>query len=137
MSLFLRDFKMIKDLKKLQDIDVIEGSEGTKIRQIFHPHNTLSGIRYSISHSIVAPGKKSKFHKMKTSEVYYILEGKGILQIDGKTIIVSKDHAIYIPPHSKQRIENTGKNELKFLCIVDPAWTQEDEEILEESTSND
>lgn len=32
---------MMKDLKKLQDIDVIEGSEGTKIRQIFHPHNTL------------------------------------------------------------------------------------------------
>jgi hypothetical protein len=41
----------MKDLKKLQDIDVIEGSEGTKIRQIFHPHNTFGGIRYSISHS--------------------------------------------------------------------------------------
>ena len=70
---------MMKDLKKLQDIDVIEGSEGTKIRQIFHPHNTFSGIRYSISHSVVAPGKKSKLHKMKTSEVYYILEGERIL----------------------------------------------------------
>ena len=122
---------MIKDLKKLQDIDVIEGSEGTKIRQIFHPHNTFSGIRYSISHSIVAPGKKSKLHKMKTSEVYYILEGEGILQIDDEAFNVSKDQAIYIPPHSRQRIENTGKEELKFLCIVDPAWMHEDEEILE------
>ncbi len=36
---------MIKDLKKLQGIDVIEGSEGTKIRQIFHPHNTGRRIR--------------------------------------------------------------------------------------------
>ncbi len=121
----------MKDLKKLQDINAIEGNEGTKIRQIFHPHNTLSGIRYSISHSIVAPGKKSKIHKMKSSEVYYILEGYGILQIDDETYNVSKDQAIYIPPHSKQRIENTGKEELKFLCIVDPAWTNEDEEILE------
>ena len=50
---------MMKDLKKLQGIDVIEGSEGTKIHQIFHPHNTCSGIRYSISH-LVEPGKKSK-----------------------------------------------------------------------------
>ena len=79
----------------------------------------------------MAPGKKSKLHKMKTSEGYYILEGKGILQIDDETFNVSKDQAIYIPPHSRQRIENTGKDELKFLCIVDPACMHEDEEILE------
>ena len=122
---------MIKDFKKLQDVNVIEGSEGTTIRQIFHPHNTLSGIRFSIAHSTISPNKKSKLHKMKTSEVYYILEGEGILQIDDKSIQISKDNAIYIPPNSKQQIKNTGKNELKFLCIVDPAWTKEDEEILE------
>ena len=118
-------------VKKLQEIDVIEGSEGTKIRQIFHPHNTLNGIRYSISHSELKPGKKSKLHKMETSEVYYILQGEGILQIDDDAFKVSKDETIYIPPHSKQCIENTGKDELRFLCIVDPAWKQEDEIVLE------
>lgn len=68
---------------------------------------------------------------MKTSEVYYILEGEGNLQIDDAIFKVLKDHAIYIPPHSKQCIENTGKNELKFLCIVDPAWKLEDETVLD------
>ena len=118
-------------VRKLQDIDTIDGGEGTKIRQIFHPHNTLNGIRYSISHSELAPGKKSKLHKMKTSEVYYILQGEGTLQINGDSFKVSKDHSIYIPPHSQQCIENTGKDELKFLCIVDPAWKLEDETVLE------
>ncbi len=118
-------------IKKLQDIEVLDGEEGTKIRQIFHPHNTLNGIRYSISHSELKPGKKSKLHKLKTSEVYYILQGEGVLQIDDDTFKVSKDQAIYIPPHSKQCIENIGKDELQFLCIVDPAWKQEDEIVLE------
>jgi mannose-6-phosphate isomerase-like protein (cupin superfamily) len=118
-------------LKKLQDIDAIDGVEGTKIRQIFHPHNTLSGIRFSISHSLIEPGRKAVLHKMKTSEVYYILEGEGELHIDEEIHHVSKDQAIYIPPNSKQFIENTGKNDLGFLCIVDPAWKKEDEEILE------
>ena len=68
---------------------------------------------------------------MKTSEVYYILEGEGVLHIDDDKFNVSKDQAIYIPPNSKQYIENSGKNELKFLCIVDPAWKKDDEEILE------
>ena len=118
-------------IKKIPEIDFIEGEEGTKIRQIFYPHNTLNGIRYSISHSELKPGKKSKLHKMESSEVYYILQGEGILQIDDDIVKVSKDQSIYIPPHSKQRIENTGKDELKFLCIVDPAWKQEDETVLE------
>ena len=118
-------------LKKLQDIQVIDGGEGTKIRQIFHPHNTLSGIRFSISHSQIETGKKSILHKMKTSEVYYILEGEGVLHIDNDSLDVSKDQAIYIPPYSKQCFKNTGKDELKFLCIVDPAWKHEDETILE------
>ncbi len=118
-------------IKKLQDLDVIEGKEGTKIRQIFHPHNTLSGIRYSISHSSILPGKKSRPHKMKTSEVYYILDGEGILHIDNESHHVSKDQIIYIPPNSKQHIENSGTAELKFLCIVDPAWRQEDEVLLD------
>ena len=68
---------------------------------------------------------------MKTSEVYYILEGEGVLHIDDNSLNVSKDQAIYIPPNSKQYIENIGKNDLKFLCISDPAWKKEDEEILE------
>lgn len=118
-------------VKKIEEDNVIEGNEGTKIRQIFHPHNTLNGIRYSISHSTVSPGKKSLLHKMKTSEVYYILDGKGVLHIDDESHQVSKDQAIYIPPHSKQYIENTGKLELKFLCIVDPAWSKEDEILLD------
>ena len=118
-------------LKKLQDVEIVDGGEGTKIRQIFHPHNTLSGIRFSISHSLVEPGKKSILHKMKTSEVYYILEGEGILHIDDESMKVSRDQSIYIPPNSKQFIENSGKSDLKFLCMVDPAWRKEDEEILE------
>ncbi|MEK6964734.1 MAG: cupin domain-containing protein [Thermoproteota archaeon] len=118
-------------IKKLQSLDKIDGNEGTIISQIFHPHNTLSGIRYSVSHSTIKPGKRSKHHKMKTSEVYYILEGNGVIHIDKVSQIVSKDDAVYIPPLSIQFIENTGTSDLKFLCIVDPAWKKEDETMLE------
>lgn len=118
-------------VKKLVDLDKMEGGEGTAISQIFHPHNTLNGIRYSISHSTISPDKKSKQHKMKSSEIYYILQGKGIMHIDDETREVSENEAVYIPPFSKQYIENNGKEELKFLCIVDPAWRQQDEIVLE------
>ena len=63
-------------VRKLDEVEVLEGNEGTKIRQIFHPHNTLNGIRYSLSHSLVMPGKKSKIHKMIAKDGIFFLPGK-------------------------------------------------------------
>ena len=37
----------------------------------------------------------------------------------------------YVPPNSKQFIENIGSKKLRFLCIVEPAWKVDDDEILE------
>jgi len=57
-------------LKKLPEIPEVDGFEGTKIKQIFHPHNTLNGIQYSVAHFSLEKGKKSHLHKMKSSEIY-------------------------------------------------------------------
>lgn len=114
----------------LDSVKPIDGNEGTKIRQIFHPHNTMLGIRYSIIKCTLEPGKNSKQHILKSSEIYYVLSGSGILQIDGQGFQVKANQAIYVPPHSKQFIQNTGKTPLEFLCIVDPAWRIEDELVI-------
>ena len=116
--------------KKIQDTEPINADEGTEIRQIFHPHNTLDGIRYSLAQSTIQPGKKSKSHKMKTSEVYFVLEGKGVLHIDDVPIIIEEHQSVFVPPFSIQYLENTGNEELKVLCIVDPAWKKDDEVLL-------
>jgi len=51
--------------------------------------------------------------------------------IDGEQQPVGPGHTIYIAPHARQCIKNTGSDDLVFLCIVDPAWKIEDEEVLE------
>ena len=118
-------------LRKNSEIDSIQGNEGTKIKQYFHPHNTLNGINYSLAQFTLEAGKKSKLHQMRSSEIYYILEGSGNLTIDGQTHHLNKDDSVYVPPNSKQFIENSGSSNLRFLCIVEPAWKTEDETLLE------
>jgi mannose-6-phosphate isomerase-like protein (cupin superfamily) len=108
----------------------VDGNEGTKITQIFHPHNTMLGIRYSMVKCALEPGGSSAQHVLKSSEVYYILQGEGVLQVDGEDVKLSAGHAVYVPPHSKQHIRNSGAAPLEFLCIVDPAWRREDEMVL-------
>ena len=118
-------------LRKNSEIISIHGDEGTKIKQYFHPHNTLNGINYSIAQFTLESGKKSKLHKMSSSEIYYILEGSGKLKINEDTYHLEKDDSAYVPPNSKQFIENIGSINLRFLCIVEPAWKADDQILLE------
>lgn len=38
---------------------------------------------------------------------------------------------VYVPPSAEQWVENCGDGTMEFLCLVDPAWKPEDEEVLE------
>ncbi|OHB55170.1 MAG: mannose-6-phosphate isomerase [Planctomycetes bacterium RBG_13_44_8b] len=118
-------------IKRLKDCEKIIAGDSSTLREFLHPAKADLEIRYSLAHAKVLPGKTTKPHRLKSSEVYYILSGNGRMHIDEQSFDVSADCAIYIPPHSTQYIENTGNKDLKFLCIVDPAWRKEDEEVLE------
>ena len=115
------------NIKDVEKIEAFSGQEGTKIKQIFSPEDTSNVIRYSIAQCTINPGKTSKSHVMKTSEIYYILEGTGILHIEEEHREVKRNDAIFVPPNSRQFLENSGEVDLVALCIVDPAWRQEDE----------
>ena len=118
-------------VRKNSEVEIILGNEGTKIKQYFHPHNTLNGINYSLAQFTLEPGKKSLLHKIQSSEIYYILEGDAVLRINEESYQLKKDDSVYVPPMSEQHIENTGLTNLRFLCIVEPAWKPEDEIVLE------
>lgn len=117
-------------IKDLQDCEEFIAGDRTILRELLHPAKSDIKLRYSLAHAVVKPGEVSLAHRLKTSEVYYILEGEGIMYIDNEFANVHPGHAIYIPPDSRQYIKNTGNSDLKFLCIVDPAWRNEDEEII-------
>jgi mannose-6-phosphate isomerase-like protein (cupin superfamily) len=117
-------------IRDLSDSDEIIAGDLTILRELLHPDRAKLEIRFSLAHAMVKPGKSSLSHKLKTSEVYYILEGEGIMHLDDESEKVHPGQAVYIPPNSTQYIQNTGNSDLKFLCIVDPAWRPQDEEVL-------
>ena len=104
--------------------------DDTILRELFNSNKDDLNLGYSLAHAIVKVGEQSKPHVLKASEVYYILEGNGEIHINNESEIVSAGQIIYIPPNAEQYIINKGDVDLKFLCIVDPAWKPEDEEIV-------
>jgi len=116
-------------IRSLSACEEFIAGDKTILRELFHPNKQNISLRYSLAHAIVKPGQISQLHSLSTSEVYYILEGKGIMQIDNEQQEVIPGDAIYIPPHAKQCIYNHGESDLLFICIVDPAWQKEDETV--------
>jgi len=118
-------------LKKLKDSEELIAGDDSILRELLHPEKDDLKIRYSLAHAKVPPGRATKPHRLKTSEVYYIIAGSGLMHIDEERSEVGPECAVYIPPGATQYIENTSDSDLIFICIVDPAWREEDEEVFE------
>jgi len=118
-------------VKYLKDCRQFIAGDGSLLRELLHPDKATIQTRYSLALAKVVAGQKTKRHKLKSSEVYYVTVGQGFMHIDQESFEVGPECAIYIPPDAVQYIENTGDSDLKFLCIVDPAWREEDEEVLD------
>jgi mannose-6-phosphate isomerase-like protein (cupin superfamily) len=117
---------LIRELRKCPAFDA---GDHTLLRELLHPDKTALRLRYSLAHAVVQPGRKSVPHRLKSSEVYYILSGRGIMHINDQRRAVRAGQAVYIPPNARQFIAASGRTPIRFLCIVDPAWRREDETV--------
>lgn len=85
---------------------------------------------FSLAHAKVKPGQSTLIHKLSTSaEIFFILEGEGIIHIEQESASIHPGLVVYIPPNKQQFIQNTGTLDLTLLCMVYPQWRKEDEVI--------
>ena len=117
----------------LEDIEYFTRFGTVSLGNLLHPGTVDRdlGVDYSIAHVIVKPGGSIEPHMMKNPEVHYVLAGEGVLYIEDVPFELSEGQLILIPASSKQHTENTGDADLEFFAIDQPAWAQENEEMVE------
>jgi len=59
-------------------------------------------------------------HKVQ-EQIYHVLDGEGMMEIDGKRRVVRKHDVICIPPGVEHGISNTGLTDLTFIVATTPA----------------
>ena len=116
--------------RSLEECEEFVSGDGARLRELLHHDKAPLELRYSLAHAIVEPGSSTAPHRLRTSEVYYLLSGTGRMSIDDEMKDVGTQETVYIPPGATQYISNTVVEDLVFLCIVDPAWRADDEDIL-------
>lgn len=58
-------------------------------------------------------------HKIQ-EQIYYILEGKGLMEVGDDRTVVTPGTTIFIPPGISHAIYNSGTQDLTFLVITTP-----------------
>lgn len=81
----------------------------------------------SIALARVEPGVTTRFHLLNgTVERYVILEGVGLMEVGNELPhLVHPLDVVTIPADTRQRITNTGKVDLIFLCVCTPGFLSE------------
>ena len=97
--------------------------------------NTPDDPGASIARARVEPGVTTRWHRLKgTFERYLILNGKGLIEV-GKDLPkeVSTGDIVLIHPMERQRITNTGSDDLVFLAICTPRFSIDAYEDIDDS----
>jgi mannose-6-phosphate isomerase-like protein (cupin superfamily) len=53
-------------------------------------------------------------------QVYHVLDGEGLMEIDDSKRVVRRHDVIFVPPGHRHAIYNTGLVDLVFLVITSP-----------------
>jgi len=81
----------------------------------------------------VEPRERSTPHYHRvTEEIYFIIDGEGVLRTDNQEYPIKQDSIAYIPPNVPHSLINTGKKTLKLLVIDHPPYNRADT-IMQES----
>jgi mannose-6-phosphate isomerase-like protein (cupin superfamily) len=105
--------------------------DNSEIREILSPGN--SSLRnQSLAEARISPGKATIQHyHIESEEIYYILQGRAEIRVEGDVEEVVEGDGIVILPGQKHRIWNTGDEDLVFLCCCTPSYGDEDTVLFE------
>lgn len=107
-------------LKRFDVTDEYFFPEGCYITEV---SNSEDDPALSIVRARVEPGVSTRWHYLEgITERYVILDGLGEVEIDGELKTVGRGDIVIFPPGCRQRISNTGKDDLIFLAICSPRF---------------
>ncbi len=89
--------------------------------------------KVSMAHVIMDSGNVSLWHKhSRMTEVYFILEGEGILYHGSRAMRVRKGAYLVILAGTPHKLKNTGSTRLEHLVFAIPPFDPEDVILLDE-----
>ena len=115
-----------------KQIDSLVGDDGAVVRELASPHNSPL-TRHSLAEIRHPPGTASLEHyHTEAEEVYYVLEGRGGVRIDGEMCDIGPGDVVVIIPGQRHSVWQEGDGDLVMLVTCVPAYSVEEVAFVEQ-----
>lgn len=119
------------DIQNIEHVSPFITKDGSQIRELL-AHRNSCVRNQSLAEARLPPGAAAApHHHVRTEEIYYILDGQGLMQVGDQLRQASAGDAVAIPPGALHQITNCGDRVLKFLCCCAPGYEHDDTVLAE------
>jgi mannose-6-phosphate isomerase-like protein (cupin superfamily) len=102
------------------DLEPFQTKDGSTIREYLHTQ------AQSLAEASLEPGQATERHYHRLSEeIYLIVEGRGLMELDGEERQVIPSDAILIPPGAWHTLV-AGEEGVRLLCCCVPPYSHDD-----------
>ena len=119
------------DIRNARDIPQLVSEHGEIVQEMFG-NAGKNAAAHSLAQITLPPNTASlKHYHPIAEESYYILSGKGRVEIDGESAEMSLGDSVIILAEQVHQIFNDHAEELVFLAVCVPAWTPDNSVFLD------
>lgn len=137
-TLYLIDLSQNDTMKQsIKRLDLTQETFTEERCHIIELSNSSDDPDCSVARARVESGVTTCWHRLAgTAERYLIISGKGRVEIGERPAeTVEAGDLVFIPPTTRQRISNTGAEDLIFYAICTPRFLAENYQHLESDES--
>lgn len=118
------------DIQNIAQVPAFITKDGSEIRELLAHRNSCIRNQTLAEARLPVGAATTPHYHVQTEEIYYILEGQGLMQVGEESRDVGPGDAIAIPPGASHQMTNTGSEVLKFLCCCAPGYEHDDTVLL-------
>jgi mannose-6-phosphate isomerase-like protein (cupin superfamily) len=109
------------DIASVSSAEPFTTKDGSTIRELHHT------AAQSLAEATLEPDQATQRHYHRaTEEIYVVVKGSGMMEVDGERTQIRPGDAVLIPPGAWHTLENNGTSELRILCCCSPPYAHED-----------
>lgn len=113
-------------VRSLESATPFVTADGSVIRSLLDRTNS-SVAQQSLAEATIAAGEATERHYHRVlEELYYVVSGRGDMELDGEHHEVGPGDAILIPPGAWHQLRANQGGEIKILCCCAPPYSHED-----------
>lgn len=100
--------------------------DGSTIRSLLDL--SVAPVRnHSLAEATIEAGRgTTRHHHRVAEEIYYLIEGRGVMELDGMVREVAAGDAILIPAGAWHQITASADGHIRLLCSCSPPYSHED-----------